>query len=317
MVEIANNLEGRGVSVEFGYYPHECILNNARFTLETLPTFEASVSAVKGDPDVIKDWIYPGAQRHRDFMTGKLYEMPYRARVFGLPKTHKLTLLESSNSEDLDFVVWWLSFILGMRLTTTEAGFLDATPIKSGVLVDFILLGSPGDAIKVALDYLQSETADPRATKRVAAVIHALFLAQYPQNLPFERFQYLYMALDACYRLVYKKSNKTKDVPHKYRIHWACETLGIPVPDWAEKDTGANELADVRNDTFHEALFFGEPLGFAIYGGNQQGSSADGLLLQMQALICRMLVAIVVGSSVGYVASGVGSRQMHGIELSK
>ena len=76
-----------------------------------------------------------------------------------------------------------------MRLTTTEAGFLDATPIQPGKLVDFILSRSTlADVIEFALDYLESERGDARAPKRVTAVIHALFLAQYPQNLSFERF---------------------------------------------------------------------------------------------------------------------------------
>src|SRR5690606_38600816 len=153
-----------------------------------------------------------------------------------------------------------------MRLTGTEAGFLDATPIKPGMLVDFILSRCTlADAVDLGLDYLESEGDDPRAPKRIAAAIHALFLAQHPRNLPFEAFQYLYMALDACYSLVSAKEPANPRIPHAKRIQWMCETFGLPVPAWAiGTTTEAAHLSIVRNEAFHEGLFFGEPLGFAI-----------------------------------------------------
>ena len=140
-------------------------------------------------------------------------------------------------------------------------------------------------AVQLALDYLAAEAADPRASKRVSAVIHALFLAQFPQNFPFERFQYLYMALDACFKLIACKQAKMPSVPHALRIEWICTTLGLSVPSWADSAVGASDLATVRNDAIHEALFFDEPLGFAIYGGNTTGLDAGKVMLQMLSLI--------------------------------
>lgn len=132
------------VAAEFGYYPRPCNLDTDRFSVRTLTTLQESMAAVTEDPCTVKDWIYPGAQRHRDVFSGKTRLMPYAARVFGLPKTHVLTLHQSTNPLDLEFVVWCLAFFLGMPLTTTEAGFLDAAPTKPGKLVDFVLTG-PGD----------------------------------------------------------------------------------------------------------------------------------------------------------------------------
>ena len=34
--------------------------------------------------------------------------------------------------------------------------------------------------------------------------VHALFLGQFPQSLQFERFIYMYTAIDACYSLAAK-----------------------------------------------------------------------------------------------------------------
>jgi hypothetical protein len=50
--------------------------------------------------------------------------------VFGLPKTHTISLGDANTAPGyLEFCMWALSFFLGIRLTTTEAGFLDATAI--------------------------------------------------------------------------------------------------------------------------------------------------------------------------------------------
>ncbi|BEE12589.1 hypothetical protein VAWG004_10920 [Aeromonas veronii] len=307
----------RGVSAEFGYYPVFCNIETDSFSIRTLPEHESIVAVVSGDPNVLNGWVYPGAHQYREFMSGKVCSMPYNARVFGLPMTHVLTLSEDRNREELDFVVWCLSFFTGMRLTTTEAGFLDATPIKPGKLVDFILSRSTiTDVIELALDYLESERGDARAPKRVTAVIHALFLAQYPQNLSFERFQYLYMALDACFKLVVDKEKPKPRITHAGRVQWMCEKFAIPVPDWAKNTEAApSSLSVVRNDTFHEAMFFDGPLGFASYGGNQRSAGQENIPLQMEALVCRLLVAILGKPNSGYVKTSVNTREIHALEL--
>lgn len=306
-----------GVSVKFGYYPAPYDAETDRFSVQTLPGHLGTVADIASEPKVLKDWIYPGAQQQKDFMSGEIRSMPYSARVFGLPKTHVLTLHKSESRDEIDFVVWCLSFFTGMRLTTTEAGFLDATPVRPGELVDFVLSRCTlADSIHLALNYLELERSEPRAPKRVAAVIHALFLAQYPQNLPFEQFQYLYMALDACFSLVLAKEAKKPKVPHAQRVQWMCEKFGLHVPEWADSTmTAAAVLSIVRNDAFHEALFFNQPLGFAIYGGNQPAADQGKVTLQMQALVCRLLVAILGKPGTSYVKSPVDTRQRHALEL--
>src|SRR5690606_8993295 len=124
-----------GETAEFGYYPIVCNVTTERFSIQTLPSFQESIDQIENDPDVHNDWIYPGAALQHNFISGETRSLPYKTRIFGLPKTHVLTLYKSQNREDLDFVVWCLSFFTGMRLTTTEAGFIDATPIKQGKLI--------------------------------------------------------------------------------------------------------------------------------------------------------------------------------------
>ncbi|WP_313271665.1 hypothetical protein [Stenotrophomonas sp.] len=308
----------RGVSAEFGYYPKPCDIDTDRFSVRTLTTLQESIAAVTEDPCTVKDWTYSGAQGHLDVFSGKTRLMPYAARVFGLPKTHVLTLHQSTNPLDLEFIVWCLAFFLGMPLTTTEAGILDAAPTKPGKLVDFVLARpcDESDAIGLAFDFLNAEPADSRAPKRVAAVIHALFLSHYPQSLPFEQFQYLYMALDGCFQLISAKGGVKLPRSHGERIQWMCTAFDMPVPDWARHATAApSSLSVVRNNAFHEGLFFGEPLGFSIYGGNQPAADPGNTPLQMQALVSRLLVAILGKPETSYVKSPVNTRQRHGLNL--
>lgn len=303
-------------SICFGFYPRPLDINNKHFSIITLPSCEDDVKTVLSDTDIVNDWIYSGRAVVKNFINGAVQEMPYNARVFGLPKTHMLTLHNSNNNEELDFIVWCLSFFTGMRLTTTDAGFVDATPIKPGKLIDFLLVGCTlEDAIELAISYMQSERGQPRALKRLAAVIHALFLAQYPHALSFERFQYLYMALDSCFKLLSAKAKEPKKIErvHAKRIEWMCETFSMPIPEWAkmnenEEGKKTSQIATARNDTLHEALFFDEPLGFSVYGGNVSGNYQGSTMLQMQALICRLVVAILGAPTLSYVTSKVDTR---------
>ncbi|MFJ9992595.1 hypothetical protein ACIQSO_17845 [Pseudomonas putida] len=304
-----------GISAEFGYYPILWNLETEKFSILTLPDHEEIVSLTTEDTSVIDGWLYPGSHKRLDFASGIVRSMPYSSRVFGLPKTHALTLHRSKNQDDLDFVVWCLSLFTGMRLTTTEAGFLDATPVKPYKLVDFVLnRRTLIEAVHLALDFLEQERDAPRAPKRIAAVIHALFLAQYPQSLPFERFQYLYMALDGCFKLLEVKEKTNLRVPHARRIKWMCEKFDIPIPEWAESKAGASPLSTARNDAIHEALFFDEPLGFSIYGGNKPDGNPTNVTLQMKALVCRLLVAILGRADTRYVKSPVNTRMIHSLE---
>ncbi|MCG8283446.1 hypothetical protein MID07_02250 [Acinetobacter seifertii] len=304
------------ISAEFGYYPKMYNVTTERFSIQTLANFEENLEQIKNDPNLQKEWIYSAPALQHDFITGKTQVLPYTDRIFSLPKTHVLTLFKSQNVGDLDFVVWCLSFFTGMRLTIEEAGFLDATPIKPDKLVDFVLSHCTlKDVINLALDYIDAEHENVRAIKRVSAAIHALFLSQYPQNLPFERFQYLYMAIDTCFKIIATKSKPNKRLNHAERIQWMCEKFDIPIPSWAATNNDKSDISIVRNDTIHEALFFDEPLGFSIYGGNQPTTNSVNVLLQMQHLVCRLLVAILGKPDSDYVKTSVESRMRQPLRL--
>lgn len=280
-------------------------------TIETLDGLEEQVAEVEQSDQQYQDWIYAPLQPITNLGSGKTYHAPYAARIFSLPNTHIIRHLENAETGHLQFHIWSLGFFTGQRLSATEAGFLDATPLKPGKLNDFVLLGdSLAKAVLLAEAYWLANVHDRKQLARFKAAIHALFLAQNPRLLQFEGFMFLYTALDACFAIMKDMLRGPYPQIHGERTKWMCDHYGVPVPDWADPD-GEVEIANLRNPTFHEGLYMGEPLGFAIEG---QGSNRN-LNLQMRAVVSRLLVAIVGGAETDYVKSAVTSRQCIGLRL--
>ena len=285
--------------VEFGFYPDPLQIKAGPVTISPLPDLDRIASGVSAFGRIKGDWIYA----------------PHINRVFRLPKTHRIEHAAATNEEHLDFHLWALSFFVGMRLTATEAGFLDATPVRPRKLVDFVLLrSSPVCAVELAEKFWTMTRDKPRCAKRFAAAVHALFLSQNPQGLQFEKFVLLYMAIDACYKLCVELHGLQKHPRHEERIELMCKQFGFKCPGWADPSApGGSKVAWIRNNTLHEALFKDAPLGFAVYGGGTN----QNLPLEMQALVCRLLVALIGGSGADYVRSPVNTRQRHGLDLSE
>ncbi|MDE0120746.1 MAG: hypothetical protein OXS33_03315 [bacterium] len=290
---------------KFGFYPWPLEIKAGPVVVSTLPNLERTARELYASDCVEGDWFYaPPSRRHDDVQT-----LPYSSRVFGLPKTHTIEHATASSTDHIDFHLWVLSFFVGMRLTAAEAGFLDATPVKPRMLVDFVLHGSGlTRAVELAEDFW-TNLNEPVCAKRFAAAVHALFLGQNPQNLAFERFTYFYLALDAAFALA-KAVHKLGNRSHARRIKWMCKKYDVTTPAWAEP--GNAEVAAIRNCTLHEALFMNEPLGFA----GLAGGPSRYLTLEMRALVCRLLVALIGGEDPDYVQSPVNTRQRHGLDLS-
>lgn len=299
-------------SLFFGYHPSPLNIVAGPVTIVPVSDLDEIVADIKNDDGVDGDWIYAPPQRVRHLGGGET-QRPYSSRVFGLPKTHSITHALADNDDHLVFHLWALSFFTGMRLTATEAGFVDATSIKPGKLVDFVLLGQGlPDAIELAEAFWKDHRSEPQKPRLIAAAVHALFLGQNPLNLQFERFLLLYTAFDACFALAKAIHRRKGLIRHSDRVAWMCGLFSIPVPAWADPAAPAGpEVAVLRNETVHEALFMGEPLGFALHGvGTNQN-----LTLEMEALICRLLVALLGAASTDYVRSAITTRQRQGLRV--
>ena len=299
-------------SLHFGYYPYPFNVSTGAISISTLPDIAEKVVALEKDEYVKDDWIYASPQMVHKF-DGSIITQPYQSRIFGLPKTHVFSHASSDNDDHLMFHLWVLSFFIGMRLTSTEAGFLDSTPIKPNKLFDFVLLGKGiSDATTLAEAFWVKHRNEPERAKLIAGIVHVLFLSQNPLHLQFEQFLLLYSAFDACFALA-KSARKSKiKITHTERVSWMCNLFGMPIPAWADKSSSqSTEIASLRNESVHEALFMGEPLGFVMHG---VGTNAN-LTLEMEALICRLLVALLGAEKADYVVSPVTTRQRCGLSL--
>lgn len=301
------------MEVEFGYYPSPLSFSVGDIEIYTLPDLAATVALVSAE-GVEANWIYAPPQEVYHFGSGggRNRTMPYPSRVFGLPKTHAFRHASAKSDDHLTFLLWALSFFEGMRLTATKAGFVDATPIVPGKLVDFGISGTNlVKAVVLADTFWHANRAEPMRTKRFSAAVHALFLGQNPLLLQFERFIFLYAALDACFALAASLYPSPRRLSHADRITWMASLFAIPTPAWAVKSGGKAEIAVLRNDTLHEALFMGEPLGFAVHGVDTD----KNLTLEMEAIICRLLIALLGAPSIDYVRTPVNTRQRYLLRL--
>lgn len=306
------------MQLQFGFYPRALDFKVGDVSVATLGGMDDAVRCVTESGHVERGWCYAPSARSKDFMSGAVRTLPYSERVFGLPQTHVLEHTTAPDAEHLSFLVWVLGFILGVRLTETEAGFLDATPIEPGALHDIVWTGrSEQKALEIADRFWRSHAANPRITKGVTGIIHSLFLSQTPTYLCFEEFIYLYTALDACHFVHSLTTGQNpRDGGHAKRITNLCGAFNCPIPAWADIQSGT--IAKHRNETLHEGLFFDEPLGFRIFGGappSNAPAAYGNALLEMRVLVCRFVCAILGFNDASYITSPVNTRHKFGVRL--
>lgn len=228
--------------------------------------------------------------------------VPRRERVFALPNTHRLDVHGANGEDRVAFLAQCFGFLVGMRMSTTEAGFLDTTAIRPGMLNDFILGGNAlAEGLNCADEFWKQYAGNVRIAKALSGVIHTLMLAHDPTLLGYERFLYLYTALDGCYFVYKARPGSQSAQNHGARLTLLCGELGTHQPAWL------GDVVTARNETIHEGLFFGEPLGFRGFG---RGGSAvpPRTPWEMMALVCRFVVALLEIPAPDYIGSPVDSR---------
>jgi hypothetical protein len=301
--------------MDFGFFPDVFDEAIGPISIRTLDGLDDKVRDVLECGGIERDWCYAPAQEVR-WLGGRTETLRYPSRIFGLPKTHTLDHATSQGDAHLRFLIQCFGFLSGIRLTETDMGFLDATPIRTGVANDIVWIGSSlMKALNHADVFWDANTHNPRICMAMRGIIHNYFLAATPTNLDFERFIYLYVALEGCH---YVRSLILNQSPrpgrHADRIANLCLTYGMAVPTWA--DPSSASVASFRHETLHEGLFFDEPLGFQIYGGNAPRlPQYDNVPLEMSCLISRLMLALLGMEKSEYVTSSVATRGRWGVRL--
>lgn len=303
------------LATEFGFYPVRYDVTLPTFEIATLDDFDEQVKLVMNEPTVERDWIYAPPREQLSLGIPSTRTLPYASRVFGLPRTHRLTH-PSDDPKRSSFLIWVFGFFAGMRLSESEAGHLDAAPLRPGTSNDVVWCGeSLEKALSKADQFFASHSGEPKIERAMRAVVHSYLLADLPILLDFERFLHLYTAVDAAYAAYgHIYGAPSKRVSHSERIAYLCEQLRLSLPWWAEK--ASPYVAERRNETIHEGLFLGEPWGFATCGdAKNRDSQQRMILLQLQKLMSRVIMALLGVRDETYLQSKVDDRQRHGIRL--
>jgi hypothetical protein len=301
---------------EFGFYPRCYDHAIGDVIISTLPELDEKVANIRGH-----EWVHD-----------RFFRVPTPRRIFAMPKTHAIEHVTAQSDEHVHFLLWCFGFFVGMRMSWMEAGFLDSTPIEEHAMSDIVWCGqSLNKAIAGAeLFWNKYQSVNPRIPKVLAGAIHAYFLAQRQGLLEYEKFMFLYMAVDACHAIHRAKadSRQPRDrqprVTHAERIRDLCmefrtvaDSTGRRVPLWADPPPGAVRgtkpaIAALRNELFHEGLFFDEPLGFAGFGDPRISEHVIGDLV---ALVSRFIVATLELPATAYIQSSLTNRTMEGVLL--
>jgi hypothetical protein len=298
---VKSRLVRRGRSIEFGFYPNRLEFTSGEVSVRTIDGHEERKALLLKDKHCRGGWCYCPSKQ-------------FSSRIFGLPKPQTITHRKSTSRERMKFIVWVLSFFCGMRFSTSELGFLDATPIKSSKLVDFVLSNSSfPKAVMLAEKYWIGNAKNKMQINRLSAAFNVLYMSQNPQFLQFEEFLYLYSSLDACFAIV-ASGYENQQLPrtHAERIRWLCKIFSMTIPQWARLSTRkrTSKIAEARNLLVHEALLAGKPAGFGVFTGQDAR-----MLLDLRHLICRLIVAIIAGPKCKYVKTPINTRNRHLLEL--
>jgi hypothetical protein len=285
------------VILDFGYYPFETEIRATDVTISPLLEFEQATSNDALAELFEGGWCYAPPRGTWNPFNGERRLLPYRARVFGLPKTHRMHHARSDDVEHLRFVMHCLGFFEGMRFDDSGAGFLDATPVERGKLNDFALIGNDlARAIDFSDAFWMRHRETPVVAKTLLGVFQSMALSCRPQAMVFEEFLYAYTALEGCCAIARAIGVLGDAVGHAIRLRSLCEALSIPVPVWLTSEVAVNAVK-VRNLAVHEGLFLGEPYGFAIFHmmdvPEAERHMTEALPSAMQNLVCRILVALL------------------------
>jgi hypothetical protein len=227
--------------------------------------------------------------------------------TFGLSPTHELTLVNSlAGSDAEDFFIALFGMLKGLRLQREGWQHFYRCPTMRGELCDFYAdNGEIATTLDLAAGFWQQHTE--ASTRKLAfGAIHWHLFAQLYEH-EFERFNAQYTAFDACWALA-KRTLNVDAKGHADRPRALATALDLLVPSWAlpiSAGLNACSLSQRRNALVHEAMYAGEPIGFA------HSQTERGMELELTGFVARAIFALL-GVCNEYTRSPVDTRQIIG-----
>lgn len=277
--------------VHFGFLPETTRISwdGGASSIEPLAEHQQIVANMLAHPQVSDGWYYPPMVPVKTSAETPLIP----TKSFALPASHQISLENADASdEQAHFFIALFGMLKGRRLQRPEWQHFYKVPIASK-LADF---DAKNTEIARALDIAATfwrQHSKPEIRKLAFATMHWHLFAQLYEQ-PFERFNAQYMALDACAELALLMNfpaYPTNRPHHAVRATKLCECTGVPKPSWVELiDTGGKKtcaLAQRRNALAHEALYGGQPVGFA------HPEDHKGMTDQLPGLVARIFLRLL------------------------
>lgn len=293
--------------IRFGFLNEPISVTWSYGTIKPLPNFEEIVSCFEQSAGVYKGWVYPPLRPvDRKGAAEKMAWVPNR---FSLPASHRLTLQPDSDPVHADFFIALFGMLKGLRLQRESWQHLYKCPTKVKTLCDFDANNRQiSKTLDLATAFLLRHPEELTRKLAFGAIHWHLFAQLYEHQ--FERFNAQYTALDACWSLaVATLSIKAKG--HAERPRVLAQALGLQTPSWALPiSEGKNEcsLSQRRNALVHEAMYAGEPIGFA------HPVTDRSMAIELQGFVARCLLALL-GVRNEYTRSTVGTQQTPGFDF--
>lgn len=205
-------------------------------------------------------------------------------KIFGQPTN--CTMSGVNSKEHGQFMVQCLSFLYGQKLFTRKYEYVDSVRLKRdcwGLLIS-------NKSIEKGLMYCnelwgnithnKAQEQISRLRKRIFGIIHLLFMSTSKKALQFERFMYIYIAIDACFKHLVETGeikNTKNHIPHRERIKNISAITGVKFSQTITEQF----FYSTRNDIFHEGIYLDEPLGYRATGVKKNLSFAQNFLVQV------------------------------------
>jgi hypothetical protein len=295
--------------VSFGFLEDACTItwDGSASSIAPLPSHSELVAGMKQDPCVLDGWCYPPLRPVKAGTSAPL--APVR---FSLPATHQLQLTAAAASdEEANFMIAMFGMLKGQRLQRPEWQHFYKAPVARK-LIDFVAGNSQIEqTMDIATAFWRQHTSSEVRRLAFGALHWHLFAQLYEHQ--FERFNSQYMALDACSELalVMKLPDyPAKRPPHATRASVLCSCTGVPKPAWVDPVNEQREcaVAQRRNELSHEAMYGGQPVGFA------HPVEHTNMELELTGLVARIFLRLL-GVSNEYTRSECTTRQTMGFSF--
>jgi hypothetical protein len=293
------------IEKNFGWWPHNSVVDARITRAEPLATYEQSIAVVKNSPRSYDGWFYPPLSPVGSRTTETKPPPEVVTRSFTLPVTHRIVGTEAwMEKEYLDFAIVLIGMVDGMRLIPEPWVHFYKAPTERNKLSDLVC-----DACEIAEVVFGATTwwknAPLKQRRSMLGAVHwYCFSGLYEHE--FEEFGAKYIVLDTLYWIHHRRTGQAR-VSHAKRPSILANAYGLEVPSWAVMQNDSCRLAEIRNALFHEGRFGERPIGF----GHPPETS---LTLELGAFLTRLLIAML-GIECAYIKTPTNTRSMHAIDL--